>query len=516
MSERMIAYDHSIVPQETGWWCGPASTQVVLNGLGLRVAESQLAAEIEEIENPGRGDDRDGTDYIGLIEQVLDRRAPQARYTTVYTPTDPMNAAQKDRFWRDLTASIDGGFGVVVNIVAPPNNPPRAVKGSVAPPYPRSSTTLHYASLMGYDDSPNARAVWFADSAAFGGITGFWCPFDGPGSICSLITPKGYCYAAAPTPAPAPAPDAVAPDAVAVLSQAMGAAVSRDRYAALTPALSDCLRHCDATTADRIAMWCAQIGHESGGLQWMEELADGSAYEGRADLGNLQSGDGRKFKGRGPIQITGRSNYQQLSVWAYRQGLVPTTTFFIDSPEQLSSDRYGFLGVTWYWTVARPQINTLADLGDLEGVTRAINGGLNGIADRRDRYTRAKSLGDQLLTLTATTTGNDMASVPQDQWDRVYRELTQRLPSRSIYRTPGEGVIDTAAGMLLNVDAMQHAELVERLARLGDRDALTRVARTAAGQGAVSDPQAIAQAAAVLADIERTNPTVLSEFLKGA
>lgn len=106
-----------------------------------------------------------------------------------------------------------------------------------------------------------------------------------------------------------------------------------------------------------------------------------------------------------------------------------------------------------------------------------------------------------------------MAQVPQDQWDRVFRELTQRLPSRSIYRTPGEGVIDTAAGMLLNVDAMTHAELVERLARLGDRDALTRVARTAAGQGAVTDPQAVAQAATVLADIERTNPTVLHDYL---
>jgi len=112
-----------------------------------------------------------------------------------------------------------------------------------------------------------------------------------------------------------------------------------------------------------------------------------------------------------------------------------------------------------------------------------------------------------------TTTGDDMAQVPQDQWDRLYRELTQRLSSRSIYRTPGEGAIDTAVGMLLNVDAMAHAELVERLARQGERDALMRVARTAAGQGAATDRQAIAQAQAVLADIERTNPTILQEFL---
>lgn len=509
MSERVISYDRAVVAQETGWWCGPASTQVVLNGLGVRVPEAQLAAEIEQIENPGRGDDRDGTDYIGLIEQVLDRRVPQARYTTVYTPNDPMTAAQKDRFWANLVASIDAGYGVVVNIVAPPNNPPRAVNGSTAPPYPRSSTTFHYGSLMGYDDS-GARAVWFADSAAFGGITGFWCPFDGPGSICSLITPKGYCYAAAPAPA-APASKPV--DAVAVLSEAMGGAVSPERYAAMLPALSECLRQCDATTADRIAMWCAQIGHESGGLRWMEEIADGSAYEGRADLGNTQPGDGRRYKGRGPIQITGRSNYGQLSGWAHSKGLVPIANYFVDFPEQLASDRYGFVGVTWYWTVARPTINAMSDRQDLDGVTRAINGGLNGVADRRDRYNRARALGEQLLTLTSTTTGDDMAAVPQDQWERVYRELTQRLPSRSIYRTPGEGLIDTVSGMVLNVDAMQHADLVERLARLGDRDALARVARTAAGQGAATDPQAIAQAATVLADIEATNPTILRDFL---
>ena len=112
-----------------------------------------------------------------------------------------------------------------------------------------------------------------------------------------------------------------------------------------------------------------------------------------------------------------------------------------------------------------------------------------------------------------TTGAEDMAAVPQEQWDRLYRELTTKLPSRSIYRTPGEGAIDTTSGMVLNVDAMQHAELVERLARLGDRDAVMRVARTAAGQGAVKDRQAVAQAQTVLADIERTNPSILQDFL---
>lgn len=209
--ETVLPYNRSIVVQETGWWCGPASTQIVLDGLGIVVPEATLAAEIEEIENPGRGDDRDGTDYIGLIEKVLDRRAGKFQYTSIYTPNDPLTSTQKELFWNHLKKSIiENKAGVVANIVAPPSNPPRATKGSIPPPYPKWSTTFHYVAIMGID--VEARAVWIADSASFGGITGFWCPFDGPGSICSLITPKGYCYSAAnvvaspPVPAPQPTP----------------------------------------------------------------------------------------------------------------------------------------------------------------------------------------------------------------------------------------------------------------------------------------------------------------------
>lgn len=492
--ENVLTYDRAGTPQQYAWDCGPASCQVALSARGIVASEDQLIREIGTTVN--------GTDYVGLIERVLDKRVPDARYTSVYVDNDPPTFAQRQALWDNLTRSIDAGFGVVANWVSPPSNRPIGIKGSQTPAY--HGTIYHYVAAMGYDAS--VRAVWIADPGF--SPFGYWVSFD---NFATLIPPKGYAFAdVTVTPTAAPV-DPVAD----VLAKAMGGQVPFDRYRALAPAVSACLRQCDATTVDRIAMWCAQIGHESGGLRWMEEIADGSAYEGRADLGNTQAGDGCLFKGRGPIQITGRSNYQQLSAWAYRQGLVPSVSFFADDPGQLSSDRYGFLGVAWYWTVARPTINAMCDRGDLDGVTRAINGGLNGIADRRDRYNRARALGEQLLTLTTTTTGDDMAAVPQDQWDRVYRELTQRLTSRSIYRTPGEGPIDTAAGMVLNVDAMQHAELVERLARLGDRDALARVARTASGRGAVTDPQAIAQAATVLADIERTTPTILADFLKG-
>jgi predicted chitinase len=187
-------------------------------------------------------------------------------------------------------------------------------------------------------------------------------------------------------------------DPVSVLSEVMGGSLSRDRYAALLPAVSRCLRECDCTTVNRIAMWCAQIGHESGGLQWMQEIADGSAYEGRQDLGNTQQGDGRRFKGHGPIQVTGRRNHQVCSEWAYGKGLVPSPTYFVDNPDQLASDTYGFIGVAWYWTTQRP-LNEASDAGDIDQATRYINGGLNGIADRRDRYNRALGMGDRLLEL---------------------------------------------------------------------------------------------------------------------
>jgi hypothetical protein len=114
------------------------------------------------------------------------------------------------------------------------------------------------------------------------------------------------------------------------------------------------------------------------------------------------------------------------------------------------------------------------------------------------------------------TTGIDVASIPQQQWDEVYRQLTQRLPSRSIYRNPGEGTIDTGFGMVLNIDAMSHSDLVDRLAKLGDPDAVARVARTAAGMGAVTDQWAIDHAKVVLADIEKNNPAALQQLLKKA
>jgi predicted chitinase len=152
--------------------------------------------------------------------------------------------------------------------------------------------------------------------------------------------------------------------------------------------------HC--TTPHRVAMWLAQIGAESGSFRYTEELADGSEYNWRSDLGNTQPGDGPRFKGRTYIQITGRHNYGALSAWAHAHGYVPTKTYFIDHPQKLADLEYIFLGPVWYWTVAR-HMNTYADNMDINGATLAVNGGYNNLSGRTIRWRHALEFGDLLI-----------------------------------------------------------------------------------------------------------------------
>lgn len=272
-----------------------------------------------------------------------------------------------------------------------------------------------------------------------------------------------------------PAPNV---DAAPILSNAMGGRLSLERYRELLPAVRDSLLACDCTNVNRIAMWCAQIGHESGGLYYTEEIASGDAYEGRADLGNTQPGDGRRFKGRSWIQITGRSNYTRLSQWAHSKGLVSTPTFFVDNPAELAADRYAGLGAAWYWVVARPDINTLSDKRDLVTVTKRINGGTNGLADRQTRYDRALALGDQLLTLTQN--GDDDMTPEQDRMLReVHGALFNKIPSQSKYKTEGEGARWQLHELIKNDDALLHETVVERQAMMGNPEALALVQREA-------------------------------------
>jgi len=156
----------------------------------------------------------------------------------------------------------------------------------------------------------------------------------------------------------------------------------------------------ECTTVVRAAMFCAQVGHESVGLRFMEEIWGPTAaqlgYEGRADLGNTQPGDGKLFKGRGPIQLTGRANYGRFGAWAKANKLVDDKNHFVNDPALVATSQWGFLAASWYWTVAR-DINPLADARDILGATKAVNGGTNGLTDRTDRWNRCLALGNALL-----------------------------------------------------------------------------------------------------------------------
>jgi putative chitinase len=133
----------------------------------------------------------------------------------------------------------------------------------------------------------------------------------------------------------------------------------------------------------RKSAFIAQIAHESGQFNYVTEIASGSAYEGRKDLGNTIVGDGVKFKGRGLIQITGRANYGLCST-----ALTGSSHTFIDNPELLATPLYACLSAGWYWNSRG--LNTLADMGDFMGITKRINGGTNGLASRLEFWERAK------------------------------------------------------------------------------------------------------------------------------
>lgn len=213
----------------------------------------------------------------------------------------------------------------------------------------------------------------------------------------------------------------------ATLAQAMGNIIPATAYVAYAPDFNAALIEAGCTTVDRAAMFCAQIGHESLGLRYMEEVGSGAVYEGRADLGNTQPGDGARFKGRGPIQLTGRNNYRAFSEWCYDKGFVSSPTYFVDTPQLVSSSKWGFLAASWYWVAARPKLNGYADAGDVVSATRAINGGTNGLADRIARWNRCRAMGPRLLPTTdsaavrATTLPQPVE--PQQEDDMPEREL---------------------------------------------------------------------------------------------
>lgn len=132
----------------------------------------------------------------------------------------------------------------------------------------------------------------------------------------------------------------------------------------------------------RLAHFMAQLIHESGSFRYMEEIASGSAYEGRADLGNIINGDGKRYKGRGPIQLTGRANYRTYGRLA---GID-----FERNPTLVATPSIGLMVSCMFWD--REKLNLFVDQDDIRNITLRINGGFNGYEDRKLNLKRVKAL----------------------------------------------------------------------------------------------------------------------------
>lgn len=143
--------------------------------------------------------------------------------------------------------------------------------------------------------------------------------------------------------------------------------------AAIQPILLMTLLKYGIDTDYRACYWAGQVCKESDNFATTEEYASGAAYEGRHDLGNLHPGDGVRFKGRGLIQLTGRANYATFG---------PLLGLDLINDPDLAADPVNALAVAClYWQ--KHGLSDLADQEDIEGITRKINGGLNGLAERQ-------------------------------------------------------------------------------------------------------------------------------------
>jgi putative chitinase len=161
------------------------------------------------------------------------------------------------------------------------------------------------------------------------------------------------------------------------------------RAAAYVAPINSTIAYYGINTPQRVSAFLAQIGHESGQLHFGRELGSDS-YLAKYDTGPLAKrlgntpeadGDGQKYRGRGLIQVTGHDNYLACSKALFSDQRLLAT------PELLEQPQWAAMSAGWYWSTRR--LNELADAGDFEAVTRKINGGLNGLAERRALYDQA-------------------------------------------------------------------------------------------------------------------------------
>jgi predicted chitinase len=169
------------------------------------------------------------------------------------------------------------------------------------------------------------------------------------------------------------------------------------------PYINPALEKAAINTPSRIAAFLAQLAHESGEYRYMEELASGADYEGREDLGNVMPGDGVKYKGHGPIQVTGRTNHM-LCGQALKLDL-------INNPRLICEPQYGTASACWFWN--SKALSALADRDWFLTITRRVNGGFNGLTDRIRYWNRNRVI----LGLSFVDTAGESEAIKKFQRD---------------------------------------------------------------------------------------------------
>lgn len=162
----------------------------------------------------------------------------------------------------------------------------------------------------------------------------------------------------------------------------------RDRMETFLPHLNTFLPQYGIDTPVEVASFLAQVLHESGGFKWLREIwgptKAQARYEGRADLGNVLQGDGKRFMGRGLIQVTGRTNYDRMSREMFHDKRL------LENPDILATPEYGTLSACVYWKWKK--MDLIDDDDSIREETRRVNGGYNHLDQREAYFERAKSV----------------------------------------------------------------------------------------------------------------------------
>lgn len=165
-----------------------------------------------------------------------------------------------------------------------------------------------------------------------------------------------------------------------LLRTVAGVPVSKDVVDGLVQYLPKYLEEYGLNTQLELAHFLAQSAHESAYFRTLTEYASGAAYEGRRDLGNVYPGDGKRYKGRGIFQLTGRANYTKMSK--------VLGVDLVNNPTLAANPEISVRTALEYWKSRN--LSKWAKEDNLEKITKLINGGYNGLALRRKHLQKAK------------------------------------------------------------------------------------------------------------------------------